>query len=67
MGAVRSKNSSIASAGTLQPIVERGLRRLQHASMNPIAACLAESLVGKLRLWYISFLSVAKMFVSSSI
>lgn len=28
LGAVRSKNSSIASAGTLQPIVEWGLRRL---------------------------------------
>lgn len=60
MGAVRSKNSSMASAGTLQPIVERGLRRLQYASMNSITACLAESLVGKLRLQCLSFLSVAK-------
>ena len=60
LGAVRSKNSSIASAGTLWPIVEWGLRRLQRASMNSIAACLAESLVGKLRLWCISFSSVAK-------
>ena len=52
LGTVRSKISSMVSAGTLQPIVERGLRRLQHALMNPIAACLAESLGGKLRLQY---------------
>ena len=50
LGAVRSKNSSMASAGTLQPIVKWGLRRVWYASMNSIAACLAESLVGKPRL-----------------
>lgn len=33
---------------------------MQYASMNSITACLAESLVGKLRLRYISFSSVAK-------
>lgn len=53
MGAVRSKNSSLAPADTLQLIIERGLRRLQHALMNSIAACLAGSgsLAGKLRYW----------------
>lgn len=53
-GSVLSKKAAMASAGTLQPIVEWGLRRLQQASMSSITACLAESLVEKLRLQCIS-------------
>lgn len=59
-GAMRSKKAAITSAGTLWPVVEWNLRRLWHASMNSITACLAESLVGKLHLQCVSFLSVAK-------
>lgn len=60
LGAVRSKNASVVSSGTLCPMVECGLLRLQCASMSPIAACLAASLAAKLLRWRIPFFSVAK-------
>lgn len=43
LGTVRSKISSMASAGTLQPIVERGLRRLQHPSAATAGASSTRS------------------------
>ena len=41
-------------------MVERGLLRLQPASMNSITACFAASRVGKRLRWHISFFRVAK-------